>query len=714
MTHCGRYARAALRAAWILVLVALLPVAAEQPAPPEDDPPAQRPYREHVVVTATRHEADEFELPYSVDVVGDEDLRSRKLSRSVPEALRELPAVLVQKTAHGQGSPFIRGFTGFHTLFLVDGIRLNNSVFRSGPNQYWSTVDPLAIRQLELVKGPSSVLYGTDAVGGTVNAITGPALAWDTTRPQSRLYYRYGDAENASSGSVDVSGTVDGKFGYYVRGSIKDFGDVRAGDGTGLQRNTGYDETDADGRLEYRLAPDSRLLLGFQVVNQNDVPRTHKTIFAKSFRGTTVGDERRRDLDQDRELVYLQYHADDLGPAVDHARFSLSSHRQEERQDRLRAPGRGGDVQGFDVLTLGASAQFESASPLGYLTYGVEYYRDDVDSFKRRFDEDGNLTGVGIQGPVADDSSYDLAGIYIQDEFPAGDDVELIAGLRYTYAAVDAGRVDVDGVQTSLEDSWNSLVGNFRAMFRVNDAWRVFAGVAQGFRAPNLSDLTKLDDTSAFEVPSPGLDPEKFVSFEVGAKTRHTRGAGRIAYFYTMIDDLIVQSPTGELNNGTPVVRKDNVGDGHVHGVELEGQLQPARSWHLFGNLTWMEGEVDQLDESAGYAIVEAPLTRVMPFTANLGVRFAPPERRFWVEALATLSDRQDRLALRDITDTERIPPGGTPGYSVYTLRGGYDLREHLSVSAGVENVTDVDYRVHGSGQNEPGTNFVVGLELRR
>ena len=100
-------------------------------------------------------------------------LRREQMAASVPEALSETPGVLVQQTAHGQGSPYLRGFTGFRTVALVDGIRLNNSTFRDGPNQYWSTIDALAITRLEVVKGPASVMYGSDAVGGTVNASCG-------------------------------------------------------------------------------------------------------------------------------------------------------------------------------------------------------------------------------------------------------------------------------------------------------------------------------------------------------------------------------------------------------------------------------------------------------------------------------------------------------------------------------------------------------------
>ncbi|MBM3891477.1 MAG: hypothetical protein FJ388_20385, partial [Verrucomicrobia bacterium] len=166
---------------------ATAPAAPEQTAPaPASVPKATwTPYLDDMVVTATRGEKTVFDTPYTVESLSADDIQLRLTARSLPDALKETPAVMVQKTAYGQGSPYIRGFTGFRTLMLIDGIRLNNSVFRDGPNQYWSTVDPLSVDRLEVVKGPGSVLYGSDAIGGTVNAITqgrreyGEGFLWD-------------------------------------------------------------------------------------------------------------------------------------------------------------------------------------------------------------------------------------------------------------------------------------------------------------------------------------------------------------------------------------------------------------------------------------------------------------------------------------------------------------------------------------------------------
>ncbi len=151
-----------LIAAGSIVLWLAVPCAA-------DDEPV---FHEEIIVTATASERSAHDVPYTVEVFSATELRQRRLARTLPEALAEVPGVMLQKTAHGQGSPYVRGFTGFRNLFLIDGVRLNNSVFRDGPNQYWATVDPLGLERLEVVKGPVSSLYGSDAVGGTVNAIT--------------------------------------------------------------------------------------------------------------------------------------------------------------------------------------------------------------------------------------------------------------------------------------------------------------------------------------------------------------------------------------------------------------------------------------------------------------------------------------------------------------------------------------------------------------
>ncbi len=486
-----------------------------------------------------------------------------------------------------------------------------------------------------------------------------------------------------------------------------------AGREIGLQPETGYREKDGDFKLAYFFNPDTRLTLAYQQVDQNAVPRTHKTVYAKSFHSTVVGNELKRDHYQDRKLTYLQCQMDNLNGFINAVKINLSYHSQAEERYRTKSDNKK-DHQGFDVDTTGLAVQLDSPSDWGLFTYGVEYYHDNVTSFSRKYNADGTLKSIEIQGPVADDAIYDLAGIYLQHELPLSEQCDLTTGVRYTKATADADKVNVDGVETSIDDSWSNVVGSARILYRLNQKWNSFLGVSQGFRAPNLADLTMLDATSAVEKPTPGLDPEKFTSFEVGLKKRPSQPwSGQISYWYTLINDMIVQSPTGVYESGTPVVIKENVGDGFVHGIELETGYALFAAWRFWGNLTSMDGEVTQFDVPAGYVKKDAPVSRLMPLTVNLGARYQPNNENYWLEGLITLVDKQDKLALRDKTDTQRIPPGGTPGYGVVTLRGGTRASEYLTLSLAIENITNKDYRVHGSGQNEPGTNFLCSIDYK-
>ncbi len=673
---------------------------------------------QEILVTATRTAKAVLDTPNTVQSLTANDIQQRTMSRTVPEALKETPGVMVQKTGHGQGSPFIRGFTGFRTLFLVDGIRLNNSVFRDGPNQYWNTVDPFSIERLEIVKGPGSVVHGSDAIGGTVNAlIRRPQGYGEGLSTAQRVLYRYSTAENSHVGRFDFDLTRNAEFGLHVGGSWKQFGDVEAGGAVGKQPKTGYDEWDADLKLEYFIDPDTVLTVAHQHVEQDDAWRTHKTIYGISWKGTEVGNELERSLNQDRRLTYVQYRSADRDSVIDAVSASLSYHVQQEKRFRARTDDRY-DRQGFEVGTIGAAVQLETPSSVGRWIYGVEYYHDCVDSFADKLNADGTVKSSSIQGPVADDATYGLLGAFVQDDIAVSDRLDIIAGVRYTYASVDADKVEdpATGDEIALSDNWDTVVGSARFLYRLGEQeqWRVFGGISQGFRAPNLSDLTRLDTarSNEIETPSPGLDPEKFISYEIGIKSGSETCSTQLAYFYTDITDMIVRTPTGRVIDENNEVTKQNAGDGYVQGVELSASYRFHPHLSAFGSFVWTDGEVDTFPTSDQVKVRE-PIDRLMPPTGIVGLRWEHPHKKCWAEALMTIADRADDLSTRDRTDTQRIPPDGTPGYTVFTVRGGWEVARDLTLTAAVENITDQEYRIHGSGQNEPGRNFVVALDWR-
>ncbi len=690
----------------LAICVAMLSPAAMAAEAARQDPIGLR----GIVVTATRMESTSLRVPYVTHALASEQLQRLDQARTVPEALRDIPGVSVQQTAHGQGSPYIRGFTGFRNVLLVDGIRLNNSVFRDGPNQYWNTVDLFSFDRLEVLKGPASVLYGSDAVGGVVSTVSEFRDRGGRGFTGSVLD-RYADAENSNTvrGSAGFSGD-----GWRLRGGVtsKHYGDLEGGRSVGTQRKTGYRELDADLRLDVDLRDDTVLSLAHQHVGLDDAWRSHRTLYGFSFRGTTVGTDKKLALDQRRSLSYVQLRHRGLGAAADSVFASLSYHLQQEDQDRIRSNDRR-ELSGFDAGTIGLSLQFEKETSLGQWVYGADYYHDDVNSYRTDYNANGTVRAVLVQGPVADDARYDLVGLFVQDSFALSPRWQVTLGARHTYAAAAADKVQdpLTGRQISLADHWQSVVGSARFGFLPHEdsPWRLFGGVSQAFRAPNLSDLTGFDIALSNELntPATNLSPERFVTGELGAKLDGRRWSAQVAYFHTDIRDLIVRQPTGRLVEGNIEVTKANASGGSVRGVEGQVAYRFNEDWVGFANLFWIDGEAETYPTSAPVLATE-PLSKLMPPTANAGLRWHSIDGRWQVEGSVSLAARQDKLSTADRTDTQRVPPLGTPGYAVFSLHSLWQISPAIGLSLAVENIGDIDYRVHGSGVNQPGRNVVL------
>lgn len=669
---------------------------------------------EPITVTATRDTSPVQKAPYYISSVSSDEITSEYMTRTVPEALKRETGTSIQKTGHGQGSPYIRGFTGYRNLMLVDGIRLNNSTFRDGPNQYWNTIDPLSLSRIELVRGPFSALYGSDAIGGTAECFSRGAQDLPPGKSSlTDLYYRFSSAEDSHQARFSTIYSPHGSTFLTAGITMKDFGELEGGSSVGTQEKTGYEEMDWDIKLEHFTDDNARIVIAHQNVNLDDAWRTHKTIYGVSWHGTTVGNELKRSLDQNRELTYMQYHQVNIGQAVDEVHAGISHHMQAETRDRIRTRNRH-DYQGTDVNTIGAFVQLKSPFDSGALIYGIDYYRDNVDSFKNTLNPDGSVKSSAIQGPVADDAAYDTAAAFLQGVIDLDKNSSLLLGGRYERSSVDADKVEDPrtGSQTSLTESWDSVAGNARIIkaVTVDGSLRLFAGISQGFRAPNLSDLTRLDTarTDELETPSPGLDPEKFISYEAGAKFNTDNASAQVALFRTDIKDSIVRTPTGEIIDGNREVTKKNAGDGFAHGLEIQADYKVTENVKIFGAFTWVYGEEETFPTSDPVLETE-PFSKLMPPAGHAGIRWSA-SNDFWMEASCDAADKADELSTADKNDTSRIPPGGTPGYAVYNLRAGWKPTDRLTLAMAIENIGDKDYRIHGSGLNEPGRNFIISV----
>jgi len=666
------------------------------------------------VISASRSAELLRDSPYSISLIGEDELLQNSI-RTLPEALKLSPGVMVQKTTHGHGSPFIRGFTGRQNLLLVDGVRINNSTFRSGPIQYWNTVDSSAVDRLELVKGQGSVLYGSDAIGGTLNTLTKSSNfreRLDGWFNNNSLFYRFDTNSRSHVGRFESSFGEGGKWGVLLGVSQKNFGDIRDSS-VGRMENTGYDEIDADFRIDVAISYATTLTLAHHRVNQDDVWRWHSTIYNPGWNHggyvVTPGSFAARIYDQERSLTYLKLDGGEGEGWLKKWSATLSYQKSQDSQFQNRALT---DIrtQLAEVQTWGLGLQMESDFGDGSLLYGVDYYHDSVDSAGTRTGKDPRS-----QRPVADDSSYDLLGVYGQYRWTPFVDVPKLKttlGVRFTHAEARIGKNfdSTIGADISTSKQWQNWVASARAIYKFNERWNTYAGISQGFRAPNLNDMSgNLTSRSGFTaLGSLDLEPEKFISYEIGSRFQSERASFSVAAYYTAIDNVIIGVPAAA---GSTTLITSNGRDGEVYGIEAEASYHLNDQWTLSGHASWQEGYTES-NAFVGGPQNRGYLSRIAPLMGSVALRWTHPNEKLWIEGRLTAAATADKLAANDKGDTQRIPIGGTPSYVTASIQAGWQAREDLSLTLALENMTNEDYRIHGSGQNEPGFNAILGVRL--
>ncbi len=659
------------------------------------------------VVTASRHPQRRIDAPRSVSIITAAELRRRNC-RTVPEALNEVAGVLVQETNYGGGSPIIRGLVGNQILLLLDGVRLNNAIYRLGPNQYLNLIDIGQVEQIEVVRGNGSVLYGSDALGGVVNVITKSRnLATSPRGLRLATSARLSSADRGATGRLEFDGGTR-RFGLNGGFSLKSFGDLRGGRRTGVQASTGYHELDGDLKLQQQFTPGARATLAAQHVAQRDVPRTDVL---------RSGTNLQYEWDpQERTLMDLRCEFEPRGPFVRTVMLGTSYQDHDERIRRIEMSAPNVQRRLHDqVLSNGYTLQLSSVLGARQTwTYGSEYYRDRVNS--SRVDH-ALLTGVATTKPgaFANGARYASGALYVQDEIRLLERWSVDLGLRHSRYWLNATVQDPSSRAVSVHYTPYATTGSLHSLFRLAPDFHLVCGIAQGFRSPNLDDISALGSFGGgFEVPNPRLAPEQSLDYELGVKVQRGRTYATAFGFLSDLRDIIQRQPgTYEglsfiddnanltQDSGEPdVYQRKNTGLARVVGAELEAQVQASGAVDVYGNLGCTRGN-DQ--------IADQPLRRIPPLKGVVGSRWQVcPD--LWLDFHAVFAGRQDRLAPGDVTDP-RIQTGGTPGFATLDLSGGLELNGIGTFTLALENLTNESYRLHGSGIDGPGFNIVLGFQ---
>ncbi|SHI46283.1 hemoglobin/transferrin/lactoferrin receptor protein [Rubritalea squalenifaciens DSM 18772] len=669
------------------------------------------------VVTATRSPESITDTPYTASVVDRKDLDDH-LIRSIPDAFVAVPGVLIQKTAHGHGSPYIRGFTGRQNLLLVDGIRMNNSTWRSGPVQYWNTFDQENLQSIELIKGQGSVLYGSDAIGGTANLISRSSGFMDQSGffSQGRSHYRFDTNSESHVGRLEANIGEGGKWGLTLGLTGKDFGDIRD-DAVGRMKRTGYSEEAFDLKFETAISDSAILTLAHQYLNQDDIYRWHRTIYNPGWvheGEQLIGDQstsgaKAEIYDQERSLTYARLAGSVDGSFIDNYSVTLSYQKTQDSTYRDRTNTGGNiDTKVIDLETYGFDLQLESKVGPGSLIYGLDYYRDEADASAAR-----NGTFRPSSRPVADDSTYDLLGAFAQYQWEATDALKVTAGARYSYAEAEWEGYRPSGASEdqSGDNHWDDLSLSLRAMYDLSNSWSVYGGVSQAFRAPNLNDLTG-STYSLNGINSSGsvdVDPEEYINYELGLRYASENTTFGVAAYYNDIEDQIAG-----VDDGMGGSTATNAGEGYIFGVEVDGAYRFAENWEARAWAAWQDGKAEYPSVING-PMEEDTIRRMHPFMGGASLRWTRTDDRLWIESrvkgAATVTNVNASTKASG-NDNTRVPTSDTPSYFIVSLYSGYQVNENLELTLGLENLLDDDYRYHGAGQNEPGLNAILGVTM--
>lgn len=657
--------------------------------------------------------------------------------------------VFIQKSQYGGGSPMIRGFATNRLLYSFDGVRMNTAIFRAGNLQNVISLDPFTISSTEVLFGPGSVGYGSDAIGGV--------MVFNTLRPQlatdkSPVVYGSATVRTATASNELTAHLHAGagwrKWGFLTSLTYSSFGDLKQGthgpddyvlpyivkpnyssDGVSdsfvangdsrVQSPSGYSQFNFMQKVRYTPSAEWNIEYAFHMSETSD--------YARYDRHQRMRNGKPRYAEWNygpQKWMMNRLRVDNAGNNVvyDSLRLNVAWQRFEEsRISRdLNKPDRETQTEYLDAWS--ANVDFIKAlNKNAELSYGLEYVYNDVTSKGVGLD-----VVTGVESVIAaryPKAQWHSAGAYVQAEWRVHRTLNIASGLRYNHYLIsnDFSTVGYDVPFEPLQSAnAGNVSGNIGLNWRPLSGWLVRANYARGFRAPNVDDMGKLFDSvdGYVTVPNPSLKPEYADNVEVGV----AKHIGRflkfdVTAYYTHLDNAIVRrdylfngSATMEYGGEQCVVQAlQNAAEAQVWGVQLAIDSRFARYFYANAHVNWQRGfeELDNGDVS--------PSRHVAPLYGRAAVGF--DNSRLCVEAYTAFQAECDAASMpeeeKDKTEIYALDSNGnaySPGWMTLNLRVSYKLLKGLSLNATIENITDLRYRPYGCGISAPGRNVTMSV----
>ncbi len=639
-----------------------------------------------ITVTATGKKTDKFNIPKAVSIIKQQDLKNLA-PENLSELLTLLPGTDINGTGSNQGRPVIRGMRGQRVLLMADGLRLNNSRRQQDFGELPVLINQHNIDQIEIVRGPASVLYGSDAIGGVMNIISKPVSTAISGKSLGGSFsYTYGSANKQNNGSAAITGNI-GKFSFYLKGNVRKTSDYSAPSGTfGNIRllkktrvhNTGVKDNGFNIATSWHFSKSSYLSFKTETYKARNAGFGY--IDPSEY---NAGASKVEILypDQNMNRYTLKYENTTLN-ALWADRLSVSGYYLTNSRDLemnidipMNIPGApSASVQinstnHTDVKTKGIRLELNKVINNHTLTYGFDYYKD-----KSR-NRDSSTTTVTTFGPPRVSTSdkpqvpnaeYRSFGFFFQDDVNIIPELKLIMGIRYQNVKAST-RKTLNLDQPLLSSSDDTLVGSANIIYSLTENLKIVCSIGRGFRSPNLIERFfegNTPDGSGYQISNTSLKAETSLNYDLGMRYRNSKLFFEFAWFNNTIKNGIRVTRTGNNVGRLPEYQNINIDKLRTRGYEISLSFEPLKKFKLSGNFTKILSK-DMGDLDTPY---------VDTYSSKLIMNMDYRTRKLYAGYTIRINGEQQDTLLVD-------NPIGTiiPGFTTHALRFGITISDNSS-----------------------------------
>jgi hemoglobin/transferrin/lactoferrin receptor protein len=697
-----------------------------------------------VVVSSSRWNQNVRDIPFKVTAISPLDAELQN-PQTAADLLGSSGDVFIQKSQMGGGSPMIRGFSTNRLLYSIDGVRMNTAIFRGGNLQNVISLDPFATERTEILFGPGSVIYGSDAIGGVMSfqTLTPNLSLSDEPLVSGKAVTRLSSASNELTAHFDVNVGWK-KWAMITSFSSNKFGDLKMGsngpeeylrssyvkriDSTDvivanedqrIQTPTGYTQMNLMQKIRFKPNQNWDIQYGFHYSETSSYDRYDRHIrykdglprYGEWYYGPQKWMMNNVSIEHDGGTkLYDQMNIRLAQQFFEESRISRDFN-DDNRESRVE-----------QVDAYSANIDFnKSFGKKDQLFYGVEVVQNTINSTGT----DENIsTGEKVAGAARYPKSTWLSyAVYATDQFKVSEKFLLQAGLRYSryqiQADFDTSFYPFPYTSASLDNG--ALTGSAGMVYRPTDKWVISANAATGYRSPNIDDMGKVFDSApgSVVVPNPGLEAEYAYNFDLGiTKVFGSWAKVDLTGFYTYLDNALVRR-NFQLN-GLDSISYDgvlsqvqaiqNAAVTNVYGLQAVIEVMFGAGFGFSSKFNYQVGEEELDDGSISPSRHAAPWFGMSKLFYKRGkVRF-----EFNAQYSGEKSFNELPFSERDKPYLYAVDANGNPySPSWYSLnfKAMIQFTDYLTVNAGVENITDQRYRTYSSGLTAPGRNFILSLK---